>query len=77
MNAGQFMPLGFVPSGKAVVLRRINAGGMMTSRLSAMGFVPGVNMEVFQNTFHGPVVVGLKGSRIMLGRGMAAKMMVE
>ncbi len=77
MNGGCCMPLGFARPGSSVVLRRINAGHGLASRLSAMGFVPGVNIEVCRNNRHGPLVVGLKGVRIMLGRGMADKMSVE
>lgn len=77
MNAGPCMPLGFARPGSSVTLRRINAGHSLAARLSAMGFVPGVSLEVCQNHRRGPVVVGLKGVRIMLGRGMADKMSVE
>jgi Fe2+ transport system protein FeoA len=42
-----------------------------------MGFVPGVTVDVLRNDGGGPVVVVLKGVRVMLGRGMANKMSVE
>jgi Fe2+ transport system protein FeoA len=42
-----------------------------------MGFVPGVTIDVHQNDRRGPVIVGLKGGRVMLGRSMADKMAVE
>ncbi len=42
-----------------------------------MGLVPGVEIEVVSNAFHGPFVVSVKGSRMMLGRGMAWKILVE
>ena len=39
----------------------------------ALGFVPGETVEVCRNAAHGPLLVGVKGSRVMLGRGMAEK----
>ena len=77
MHPGIYMPLNAVPAGRIVVLRRIREGHGLTSRLAAMGFVPGVTIEVHRNDRNGPVVVGLKGGRVMLGRGMAEKMAVE
>ncbi len=77
VNPGMHMPLSAVPTGRSVVLRRIRKGHDLASRLAAMGFVPGVIIDVHQNDQRGPVVVGLKGGRVMLGRGMAEKMAVE
>ncbi len=71
------MPLSAVPPGRSVVLRRIRSGCVLGLHLAAMGFVPGVPLDVRQNTGNGPVIVGLKGTRVMLGRGMAEKMSVE
>lgn len=42
-----------------------------------MGLVPGVEIEVLRNSLHGPFLIAVKGSRIMLGRGMAQKIVVE
>lgn len=71
------MPLSAVPTGRAVVLRRIREVNGLVARLAAMGFVPGVTIDVRQNDRNGPVIVGLKGGRVLLGRDMAEKMAVE
>ena len=71
------MPLSAVPTGRAVVLRRIREVNGLVARLAAMGFVPGVTIDVRQNDRNGPVIGGLKGGRVLLGRGMAEKMAVE
>ena len=71
------MPLSDVPTGRAVVLRRVREVNGLVARLAAMGFVPGVMIDVHQNIKNGPVIVGLKDSRVMLGRDMAEKMAVE
>ncbi len=77
MHPGIGIPLSAVPTGRAVVLRCIRSGRGLASRLAALGFVSGVIIDVHRNDHRGPVVVGLKGSRVMLGRGMAEKMAVE
>ena len=70
-------PLSTVLAGATVVLRRIRAGRELEARLSALGFVPGETLHIHRNTRPGPLVVGVKGSRVMLGRGMAEKIAVE
>ena len=76
-HPGLFRPLSGVIPGTSVVLRRISAGRDLSARLFAMGFVPGTTVEVRRNERHGPLLVAVKGDRIMLGRGMADKLMVE
>ncbi|NCC92385.1 MAG: ferrous iron transport protein A [Opitutae bacterium] len=70
-------PLSTVRAGSFVVLRRIRAGQELEARLLALGFVPGETVEVCRNAAHGPLVVSVKGSRVMLGRGMAERVAVE
>ena len=70
------MPLTIIRVGRIVKLVAVEAGGGLQGRLAAMGLVPGVEMEVLRNTPHGPFLIGVKGSRIMLGRGMAQKIRV-
>ncbi len=70
-------PLSTVSAGSSVLLRRIRAGQDLETRLSAMGFVPGVTVAVHRNSPNGPLLVEVKGSRVMLGRGMAEKMAVD
>jgi Fe2+ transport system protein FeoA len=76
-NPALWMPLSMVASGRSVVFRRAWAGQGLASRLAAMGLVPGVEVHVYRNDRNGPVVLGIAGSRVMLGRGMAEKLSVE
>ena len=71
------MPLTTVKLGQRVKLKSINAGRGLRSRLSAMGIVPGIELVVVNTTFAGPMVVMVKDSKVILGRGIAMKMMVE
>ena len=70
------MPLAIVQVGRRVRLVAVDAGRGLQGRLAAMGLVPGVEIEVLRNSMHGPFLIAVKGSRIMLGRGMAQKIMV-
>jgi len=71
------LPASAVPERRSVVLRGVSAGNELISRLAAMGLHIGMRIEVCRNRHHGPMVLGCNGSRIMLGRGMADKLMVE
>ena len=71
------MPLAMVENGRRVRLLAVKAGCELKGRLSALGLVPGVEVEMIQNLINGPVIIGLKGGRLMLGRGMAQKIVVR
>ncbi len=71
------MSLKSIRPGKRVRFLTVNAGHRLQGRLAAMGMVPGAEIDVVQNNLFGPVVVEVKGSRMMLGRGTANKILVE
>jgi len=66
-----------VENGRDVRLVAVRAGRGLAQRLADMGFVPGVELRVVSNSGAGPLVVLVKGSRLVLGRGMAHKILVE
>ncbi len=72
----QAVPLSNVSAGKTVKLVSVDAGYGLKSRLTAMGLIPSVQILVINNSHPGPFVISVKGSRLMLGRGMAQKIMV-
>ena len=71
------VPLSAVPSGEHAEVLRFIAGRGLQARLASMGILPGVAVRVMRNDSFGPLVLGLKGSRLMLGRGVADKVMVR
>ncbi len=71
------MPLTMVETGSKAILRTITGGRQLRGRLAALGLLPGTEVQVVQNTGQGPFIVSVRGSRIVLGRGMAARMEVE
>ncbi len=71
------MPLTGVPAGTDVKLAMIDAGRELKQRLANMSIMPGCILHVLTNDRFGPFVVAIRGSRVILGRGMAQKIMVE
>jgi len=76
MEQKQPRPLSTVQAGETVKLVRTNAGHGLNSRLASMGLLPNVEITVVNNTHPGPFVISVKDSKMMLGRGMAHKIMV-
>jgi Fe2+ transport system protein FeoA len=70
------MPLAMVETGRKVRLVSVNGGHELMGRLVSMGLAPVVEIEVVRNSTHGPFIISVRGSRIMLGRGMAHKLLV-
>jgi ferrous iron transport protein A len=71
------IPLSTIRSGKTVKLVCVEAGRGLNSRLAAMGLLPNVEITIINSGHPGPFVISVKGSRMMLGRGMADKIMVS
>jgi len=76
MKNRAFKSLAIVESGRRVRFLGVHTGRGLQARLSAMGMIPGVEIDVISNSDHGPFIIAVKGSRIMLGRGMASKIVV-
>ncbi len=70
------VPLTSVRVGQSVRVSRVDGGHGLRGRLCAMGLTPGTPVEVVADG-GGPVVLSVLGSRVMIGRGMAAKIMVR
>ena len=76
MDEKNVRPLSMVAVGETVRLVKVNAGRGLNSRLAAMGLVADTELTVLSNSYPGPFVVTVKNSKVMLGRGMAQKIMV-
>ncbi len=77
MSKNECKPLSTVPAGKKVKLVEVHAGYGLKSRLSSMGLTKNIEFEVIHNRHPGPFVVNIRGTRVMLGRGMAEKIFVK
>ena len=62
----------------AFISGRHGKGGRFEKRLNDMGLTPGTTVTVVKSApFHGPLEVIVRGSRLVLGRGMAERIVVE
>lgn len=57
-------------------VKLIDAGRGATKRLYEMGFNTGATVEIVKNDA-GPVIVSLAKNKIAIGRGLAAKIILE
>ena len=66
-----------VPAGQQVLVRQLRGGKDYVSRLAALGFTEGAEVQVIQNYGRGPLIALVRGARVALGRGEALKVLVE
>jgi Fe2+ transport system protein FeoA len=71
------MSLVTVGQGKSVKIVDVHGGHGIKRRLAAMGLVRGQEIEVIHNHRGSPLVISVLGSRFMVGRGMAHKIIVS
>jgi ferrous iron transport protein A len=69
--------LSALPTGQVGVVRQLAGGRGFMSRLAALGFTPGAEVTMVQNFGRGPLIVLVRDTRVALGRGEAAKVLVE
>ncbi len=65
-------------SGEEVIVVSVNAGYRAKTRLANLGIVPGVKVKKMKNApFRGPIEIKVKGSSLVLGRGLASRIVVS
>jgi ferrous iron transport protein A len=70
-------PLSLIKPGQSVRLIRVDGGNGLKQRMVSMGLLPGACFEVIKNRGDGPVVLCVKGARLIVGRGMSDKILVS
>ncbi|MFW6139619.1 MAG: FeoA family protein [Spirochaetota bacterium] len=70
------VPLSMVDPGQRVEIVQIRGGRGIVSRLTGMGFYPGVVVEIISNR-RGPLIIAREGIRLGIGFGMAHKIYVR
>ncbi|MEW6093427.1 MAG: FeoA family protein [Chloroflexota bacterium] len=63
--------------GENATVLAFQGGRAVNNRLASLGFTPGVQVNMTQNYGRGPLIVIVRGTRVALGRGEAAKIIVE
>ncbi len=73
----QYLPLNMVSSGKKVKLVSVRGGQGIRRRLNDMGLNIGMEFKIIQAHIFGPCIIAVDSTRLVLGRGMAQKILVE
>ncbi len=60
-----------------LIFAYVEGGRGAIQRLTDMGLIPGERLRVLHNSGYGPVTVLIKGAKVALGHGLAAKVIVE
>jgi ferrous iron transport protein A len=55
----------------------LTGGRQFKNRLNSMGLLPGEPIRIIRNSGSGPLVLEVKGSRLAVGRGEGAKILVN
>lgn len=64
--------------GQTAVIVSVLGGKMLTKRLADLGITSGTEIKIIRKTlFSGPVQVEVAGSRLVLGWGLASKIIAE
>jgi ferrous iron transport protein A len=67
-----------INNGRWVKVVGFRGGHGMERRLSQLGFIPGNKIRIIRSApFHGPLLVQVEGREVVLGRGVAAHILVE
>ncbi|MFZ5909815.1 MAG: FeoA family protein [Chloroflexota bacterium] len=64
-------------AGEHATVLSFSGGRAVQNRLASLGFTPGVDVDMTQNYGFGPLIVTVRGTRVALGRGEAAKILVR
>ncbi len=63
-------------SGSNVRINKISGGERLRDKLLSMGLLPGKDIEILSVRKNGPVIVKINDTRIVIGHGMASKILI-
>jgi len=67
-----------IEEGNTGVILEIEGGRHSSKRLADLGLAPGVEITIITTSFFsGPVQISVCGSKLVLGRGLASKILIE
>jgi ferrous iron transport protein A len=76
MEKTNIIPLDKIAAGASAKIATIEAGSGLKNRLAAMGLLADVQIRVVRNDGAGQIIVRVKNSKVILGRGMSHKVFV-
>ncbi len=67
-----------ITNGTWVIMTGVEGGIGMERRLAQLGFLPGNKVRIIRAApFRGPLLIEVEGREIVLGRGVASRVLVE
>ena len=73
MNRSNRQPLDHIRAGKTVRVAAIEAGKELKNRLASLGLFVNVEIRIVRNDGAGQMIINVKNSNVILGRGMSHK----
>jgi ferrous iron transport protein A len=70
-------PLAELQAGERAFVAELQGGHRLNTRLTAMGFTPGVEVSLIQNAGYGPLIACVRDARIAIGRIEAHRIQVK
>lgn len=70
-------PLSSLRPGEEAWIVELQGGRGLVQKLVELGLIPGQRVRALSATRGGPVLVEVRGMRVALGRGMAARVFVR
>lgn len=77
MPSSAKISLSQLPANAFATILSLASGRLETLRLVSLGLTPGAQVAMAQNYGRGPLIVLVRGTRVALGRGEAARILVE
>jgi len=71
------MSLAEAKEGREIKIVSIKVGLQAAKRLSDLGLIPDTKIKVLKKAIFGPIEIELRGSKLVLGRGLANKIFAE
>lgn len=71
------MPLAMAREGNTVKVSSINCGIDLKRRLSELGLYENTFIKVIKNDISGPIIISVKDSNLVIGRGQANKILIN
>jgi ferrous iron transport protein A len=76
LNIIQGIKLSDCEPGSHVIIDKISGGDKLRDKLFSMGILPGKDIEILSLRKRGPVIVKVNETRLVIGHGMALKILV-
>ena len=76
MGKDKAVELTDIPAGRTVRIYSIDAGEGLKNHLAAMGLLANVEITVLRNEGRGQIIVSVRNTKVVLGRGMSHKVSI-